>query len=67
MWIWIIFARDLLGTVIITVATNPYSLPPDFWELPLKFKWPAFTGHYTVIGQYKNYGNVESYNNYILL
>ena len=40
--------RDLLGKVIILVAANPYSLPPDFRKLPVKFKWPAYTGHYTV-------------------
>ena len=35
--------RDLLGKVIILVAANPCSLPPDFRTLLLKIKWPAYT------------------------
>ena len=46
MWIWTVFARDLLEKVIITVAANPYSLPPDFRKLPQNFEWPAYTGNY---------------------
>jgi len=37
LWLWIVFARDLLEKVIILVAANPYSLPPDIRQLPLKF------------------------------
>jgi len=47
-----VFARDLLGKVIITAAPNPYSLPPDFGKLPPKFKWPAYTGHYKLTNEY---------------
>jgi len=47
LWIWKVFALDLLGKVIILVAANPYSLPSDFRKVPLKFEWPANTGRYT--------------------
>jgi len=47
LWILTDSASDLLGKVIILVAAKPYKLPPDFRKLPLKFKWPAFTYHYT--------------------
>ena len=34
------------------MAAKPYSLPSDFRKLPLKIKWPAYTGHYTYIHTY---------------
>jgi len=44
---WRVFAYDLQGQVIITVAANPYSLPPYFRKLPLKLQWSVYTSHYS--------------------